>query len=148
MTWHRMAPGHPRAQLEDQIHMYRGQETDCWITWSFTLGWTSSGRLQRWRLKSPRLFTQPFVQAQIKETPKLRVSGLCNGNAPVTGGFPSQRASNAENFPFDRRHRANWWIKLICFDESGICSLMKFITIVCPSSLQPFVIYPYVCLPC
>ena len=32
-----------------------------------------------------------------KKTSKLRVSGLCEGNSPVTGEFPAQRASNAEN---------------------------------------------------
>ena len=32
-----------------------------------------------------------------KKISKLRVTGLCEGNPPVTGGFPSQRASNAEN---------------------------------------------------
>ena len=35
-----------------------------------------------------------------KKTSKLRVTGLCKGNSPVT--FPAQRASNAEKmFPFD-----------------------------------------------
>ena len=29
-----------------------------------------------------------------KKTPKLRITGLCEGNPPVTGGFPPQRASN------------------------------------------------------
>ena len=28
---------------------------------------------------------------------KLRVTGLCEGNSPVTGEFPARRASNAEN---------------------------------------------------
>ena len=39
-----------------------------------------------WRLKSPssRLHAQSIVQAQIKETSKLRVTGLCEGNPPVT----------------------------------------------------------------
>ena len=49
-----------------------------------------------WRLKSPAswLFAQPFVQTQIKENSKAsRHWPLW----PVTGGFPSQRASNAEN---------------------------------------------------
>ena len=32
-----------------------------------------------------------------KKTSKLRVTGLCVGNSPVTGEFPAQRASNAEN---------------------------------------------------
>ena len=38
---------------------------------------------------------------QIKENIKLRVTGLCEGNSPVTGEFPTQRASNAKMFPFD-----------------------------------------------
>ena len=33
-----------------------------------------------------------------KKTSKLRFIGLCEGNPPVTGGFPSQMANNAENF--------------------------------------------------
>ena len=36
-----------------------------------------------------------------KKTSKLRVTGLCEGNPPVTGGFLSQRISNAEIFPSD-----------------------------------------------
>ena len=32
-----------------------------------------------------------------KKTSKLRVTGLCVGNSPVTGEFPAQKASNAEN---------------------------------------------------
>ena len=35
-----------------------------------------------------------------KGTSKLGGTGLCEGNPPVTGGFPSQRASNAEMRPF------------------------------------------------
>ena len=35
-------------------------------------------------------------------TPKLRATGLCEGNSPVTGEFPAPKASNAEKiFPFD-----------------------------------------------
>ena len=39
-----------------------------------------------------------------KKTSKLRATGLCEGNSPVIGGFPSQRASNAENVPIWWRH--------------------------------------------
>ena len=58
-----------------------------------------------WRLKSsaPRLLA-PFVQAPSKKTSKLRVTGLCEGKPPVTGGFPSQRARNAENVSIWWRH--------------------------------------------
>ena len=38
-----------------------------------------------------------FIQAQIKEKVKFRVTGLCAGNSPVAGEFPAQRANNAEN---------------------------------------------------
>ena len=39
-----------------------------------------------------------------KKTSKLRVTGLSEGNPPVTGGIPSQRASNAENVSIWWRH--------------------------------------------
>ena len=39
-----------------------------------------------------------------KKTSKLRVTGLCAGNTPVTGEFPTQRASNAENVSIWWRH--------------------------------------------
>ena len=37
-----------------------------------------------------------------KKTSQLRVTGLCEGNSPVTGEFPAQRASNAEDVSI-------WW---------------------------------------
>ena len=36
-----------------------------------------------------------------KKTSKLRITGLCGGNSPVTGVFPAQMASNAENGSID-----------------------------------------------
>ena len=35
-----------------------------------------------------------------KKTSKFRVTGLCVENSPVTGEFPTQKASYAEMFPF------------------------------------------------
>ena len=52
-----------------------------------------------WRLRSPtsRLFTQPFIRAQIKENIKApRHWPLC-GEFTGTGEFPAQMANNAEN---------------------------------------------------
>ena len=46
-----------------------------------------------------RLFTR-----RSKKTSKLRVTGLCAGNSPGTGEFPTQMASNAENVPIWWRH--------------------------------------------
>ena len=42
-----------------------------------------------------------------KKTPKLRVTGLCVGNSPVTGEFPTLMASNAENVSIWWRHHGN-----------------------------------------
>ena len=42
-----------------------------------------------------------------KKTWKLRVTGLCEGNSPLTGEFPSQRTSNAENVSIWWRHHDN-----------------------------------------
>ena len=39
-----------------------------------------------------------------KETSKLRITGLCEGNSSVTGEFPAQRASNAKNVSIWWRH--------------------------------------------
>ena len=39
-----------------------------------------------------------------KKTSKLRVTGLCVGNSPVTVEFPAQRASSAENVSIWWRH--------------------------------------------
>ena len=39
-----------------------------------------------------------------KKTSKPRVTGLCEGNSPMTGEFPAQRASNAENVFIWWRH--------------------------------------------
>ena len=41
------------------------------------------------------LLNRPF-SCRSKKTSKLRVTGFCAGNSPVTGEFPAQKASNAE----------------------------------------------------
>ena len=41
------------------------------------------------------------------KTSKFRVTGLCEGNSPVTGEFPTQRASNAKNVSIWWRHQAS-----------------------------------------
>ena len=42
-----------------------------------------------------------------QETWKLRVTGLCAGNSPITGEFPAQRAGNAENVSIWWRHHVH-----------------------------------------
>ena len=61
-----------------------------------------------------------------KKTSKLRVTGLCAGNSPVTGEFPAQIASNAENFPiWWRNHEALWPLILLNMTGSR-SSVLKY----------------------
>ena len=76
----------------------------CCHSQQLTLQWRHNGRdgvsnHQPYDCLLNRLFKAP-----IKETAKLRVTGLCEGNSAVTGEFPSQRASNAENVFIWLRH--------------------------------------------
>ena len=48
-----------------------------------------------------------MVCSTSKKPSKLSVTGLCEGNSPVTGEFPSQRASNAEKVSIWWRHRVS-----------------------------------------
>ena len=48
-----------------------------------------------------------------KKTPKLRVTGLGAGNSPLTGEFPAQMASNAENISIWSRHHVQADIKAL-----------------------------------
>ena len=87
----------------------------------FQISITMTSYLARWRLKSPThdcLLNRLFRRRSSK-TSKLRVTGLCAGNSPVTGEFPAQRASNAENVSIWWRHhispiknRARTWSSL------------------------------------
>ena len=60
---------------------------------------------------------------QIKEKTKLRVNGLYEGNPPVTGGFPSQKASDAENVSIWWRHHGDMFysnLELVLQANHGI----------------------------
>ena len=49
-------------------------------------------------------FLNGLFRRTSKRTSKLRVTGLCEGNSPVTGEFPAERASNSENVFIWWRH--------------------------------------------
>ena len=56
--------------------------------------------------RRPDCLLNRLFRRRSKKISKLRVTGLCEGNPSVTGGFPSQRATNAENVSIWWRHRA------------------------------------------
>ena len=53
-----------------------------------------------------------------KKTSKLHVTGLCEGNSPVTGGFCTQKASNAENISIWWRHHEYIYQSLMFYQNN------------------------------
>ena len=70
-----------------------------------------------------------------KKTSKLRVTGLCVGNSPVTGEFPAQRASNRENTSIWWRHHAYLVSHIVHMSWLTDWGLNKWLTI-CRRHLQ------------
>ena len=93
--------------------------SDQWA--SPSVGWgtcpsaTSSGKPLQWRHhghdgvsnhQPHNCLLNRLFRPRSKKTSKLRVTGICVGNSPVTGEFPAQMASNAENVSIWWRHHA------------------------------------------
>ena len=58
------------------------------------------------QITSPTIdYSTMYSRRRSKKKTELRVTGLCEGNSPVTGVFPTQKASNAENVSIRWRHR-------------------------------------------
>ena len=78
-------------------------------------GWRHKGRDGVSHRQPHDCLLNCLFRRRSKKTSKLRVTGLCAGNSPVTGEFPAQRPSNAEMFPFDNvivilnLLSATWW---------------------------------------
>ena len=62
----------------------------------------------------PDCLLNRLFRRRSKKTSKLRVTGLCAGNSPVTDEFPSQRTSNAENVSIWWRHHVPFVIIYAC----------------------------------
>ena len=67
-----------------------------------SLQWRHNGHDGLSSHKPPDCLLKRLFRHSSKQTPRLRVSGLCEGNSTVTDEFPAQRASNAENVSI-------WW---------------------------------------
>ena len=89
-AWYKLAYG----TLEIPIHFHVAPYATCFH--AITL---------QWRYNEPDgVSNQPLFRRRSKKTSKLRVTGLCEGNSPVTGEFPAERASIAENVSIWWRH--------------------------------------------
>ena len=73
-----------------------------WFPFFVTLQWRHNGCDGVSNHQPHDCLINRLFRRRSKKTSKLRVTGLCVGNSPVTGEFPAQMASNAENAFF-------WW---------------------------------------
>ena len=82
--------------------------------WSIpvTLQWRHNNRDGVSTLPDSRLFTQAFIQAQINESIKLRVTGLCAANSSVPMNSPHKGPVTRKMFPFDDVIMKIWLHKL------------------------------------
>ena len=69
-----------------------------------TLQWRNNDRDGLSNQRRLDCLLKRLFRRRSKKTSKLRVTGLCEGNPPVTCGFLSQRASNVENVSIWLRH--------------------------------------------
>ena len=69
--------------------------------------WRHNGRGGNSNHQLPDRLLNHLFRHISNEISKLRVTGLCEGNSPLTGDFPTQRASNAENVSIWWRHHGN-----------------------------------------
>ena len=69
-----------------------------------SLQWRHNGRDGVSNHQSHHCLLNRLFRCRSKKTSKVRVTGLCAGNSPVTGEFPTQMASDVENVSIWWRH--------------------------------------------
>ena len=86
-----------------------GNRTAEWQTqpYHMTLHWRQNERVSVSDHQPHDCLLNCLFRHRSEKTSKLRVTGLCGGNSPLTGEFPAQMASNAENVSIWWRHHGN-----------------------------------------
>ena len=78
-----------------------------WTRFASPLQWRHNGRDGVSNHQPHDCLLNRLFRCRSKKTSKLRVTGLCAGNSPVTGEFPAQSASYADDVPIWWRHHAS-----------------------------------------
>ena len=95
-----------------------------------TLLWRHNGRDVVSNHQPQECLLNRLFRRRSKKTSKLRVTGLCAGNSPVTGEFPTQRTSNAQNASI-------WWRNHVEHTLAGV-TRQPLVTITSPVTTQSF----------
>ena len=74
----------------------------------YSLHWRQNGRDGVSNHHPHDCLLNRLFRLRSKKTSKLRVTGLCAGNSPLTGEFPAQMDSNEENASIWLRYHVTW----------------------------------------
>ena len=97
---------------------YQNIVRDMFCIFLFSLPWRHNGRDGVSNHQPNDCLLNRLYRRRSKKTPELRVTGLCMRNSPVTGEFPAQMASNAENVSISWRHHV---VAKTQTTDGGIC---------------------------
>ena len=89
-----------------------------------TLQWRHNERDGVSNHQPPDCLLKRFFMHILMKTSKPRVTGLSEGNSPMTGEFPAQRASNVETC-FHLR-TSSWSTARCSWSAAGVCELPSF----------------------
>ena len=110
--------------------------------WYLTIQWRHNGHDGVSNHQRLDCLLNLLFRRRSKKTSELRVTCLCEGNSPVTGEFPAQRASNAENISVWWRHQGTscyfaYWISILpllprtIIPKSEIRMALSLVTVWC-----------------
>ena len=106
------------ANLVVEVGTRHSHQTLFWLvsdrTYNPSLQWRHNGHDGVSHHRCLDCLLNRLFRHRSKKISKLRVTDLCAGNPPVTGGFPSQRASNAENVSIWWRYHVTGWLQSPC----------------------------------
>ena len=112
MPWCLTAPSHCLSQCWLRSVSLHG------ITRPQSLQWCYNGRNGISNPQPHHCLLSPLFRRRSKKTSKLCVNGLCAGNSPVTGKFPTQMASNVENVSISWCHHGVYVQEWVCVVET------------------------------
>ena len=101
-------------------------ETRLFLLFSLSLRWRHNDHGGVSNHQPNECLLNRLFRRRSQKTSKLRVTGLCAGNSPVTGEFPAQMVSNAENVSIWWRHHVK-----LCIVEISEASEMSRASIHC-----------------
>ena len=74
------------------------------------------------------VYSTVYSRRRSKKISQPRVTGLCEGNSPVTGEFPAQRPRNAENVSIWWRHHIRFQLIQIAWINVAVSKYVIFVS--------------------